>query len=50
VYRLRREAELSQASIGRAVENIFREVHGRSKEDTLLRSILDQLPSRLILE
>jgi len=50
VYRLRPETELLQISVGRAVENIFREVHGRGKDDTLLRSIVDHLPSRLIME
>lgn len=50
VYRLRPETELLQESVGRAVENIFREVHGRGKDDTLLRSIVEHLPSRLILE
>ena len=50
VYRLWLETELLQESVGRAVENIFREVHGRGKDDTLLRSIVDHLPPRLILE
>ena len=50
VYRLRPEIELLQESVGSAVENIFREVHGRGKNDTLLRSIVDHLPSRLIME
>ncbi|MGE5305128.1 MAG: GNAT family N-acetyltransferase [Alphaproteobacteria bacterium] len=50
VFRLRPEIELSQELVGTAVENIFREVHGRDKDDALLRSIVDHLPSRLILE
>ena len=50
VFRLRPGVELSQELVGRAVENIFLEVHGRSKDDMLLRSIVDHLPSRLILE
>jgi GNAT superfamily N-acetyltransferase len=50
VYRLRPEIELSQETVRLAVENIFREIHGREKNDTLLRSIVDHLPSDLILE
>jgi GNAT superfamily N-acetyltransferase len=50
VFGLRPEIQLSRDSVAAAVENVFCEVHGRDKDDTLLRSIVDHLPSRLILE
>lgn len=50
VYRLHPETKLSQETVRAAVENIFREIHGREKNDALLRSIVDHLPSHLILE
>jgi len=50
VYRLCPGSRLSRETIRATVENIFREIHGREKNDTLLRSILDQLPSQLIFE
>lgn len=50
IYRLRPETKLSQETIRTAIENIFREIHGREKDDQLLRSIVDRLPARLILE
>ena len=50
VYRLRPETKLSPETVRASVENIFREIHGRGKDDLLLRSIIEHLPSYLILE
>ena len=50
VYRLRPETKLSQETVRAALENIFREIHGREKNDALLQSIVDHLPSRVVLE
>ena len=50
VYRLSPETKLTQEAVRASVENIFREIHGRDRNDTLLRSIVDRLPLYLILE
>ena len=50
VYQLHSETKLTRNTVSAAVENIFLEIHGRQKNDPLLRSILDHLPSHLILE
>lgn len=50
VYRLRPGAELSQESLREALENIYQEIHGRKKDDPILRSTVDNLPSHLVLE
>jgi len=50
VYRLRPETKLSQETVRAALENIFREIHGREKNDALLQSIVDHLPSHVVLE
>ncbi len=50
VYRLQAKNELSQQNLRAALENLFQEIHGRKKDDSLLRLIVDNLPCHLVLE
>ena len=50
MYLLRDDVRVSQETMGSAIEEIFVRIHGRAKTDTLLRSIVDHLPSELLLQ
>ena len=47
---LRDDVRVSQETMGSAIEEIFVAIHGRAKSDPLLRSIVDHLPSELLLQ
>ena len=47
---LRDDVRVSQETMGSAIEDVFITIHGRAKSDTLLRSIVDHLPSELLLQ